>query len=370
MSKLTISRLELKEALKPFLYFSKANNVLPVLDYALITVGEAGKGTIRATNLYYDIEIDLNFVQYVLGYQCLVPIRATYNLIMGAEDIYLQITPSTTKGFLNISSGDVSIKLASMNVDDMIKSSIPSAVKGYIMPASKLIENLKHAEKFTSKDELRPSMCGIYLCQWNNKVYMVSTDAHRLLFRKINNMDYCGYDFLIKKDLGRILSSVFKKEQPLVLCRKDKINLIEGESARVAVRNIDEKYPEWSAVLPMDDSNEVFVNRKRLESILKFTSAITDNQHHLKMDIGIDSIILSTEDIFGVTPVSSKSKIQVLKTNQEKKCTIGVDSIFLMTCISINKDDLVKITHSGLPNRAVVINNEVLLMPVMLNNNY
>lgn len=369
---LKLSRLEFKEAIKPFLLFGKNSSVLPILDNAILTFSgdmEIHHTSVRATNLEYDIEIFLDPKNTGDGFTILLPYRKVYNFLLNADGGEVIIEPNFEKTRCKISCGDMSMEFNMEDAQFYVKSTILSPVKGYIVSSAVLANDLKTAAKFVSNDELRPSMTFINMCEWNSKTYMVATDAHKLFFRKLN-LDYCGYDFLLKKTLGSFISEVFKIEEPIVLSRYEKYNVITGHMARIAIKNPDEKYVEWKAVLPMDDVNEVFVNRKRLEAILKFVASVTDNLKQTKFQFGKDIVKISSEDTFGDNLLVSESTIPVLKTNQETDFQVGFNCKFLLDAASTKKEDLVKFTHSGKAYRCVVINNEVLIMPVMLNNNF
>lgn len=113
---------------------------------------------------------------------------------------------------------------------------------------TEFIEKLQLLAKFCGNDELRPQMTGIY---FSNK-YFAATDAHKLQYIEhgIDFPDSIGeFECIIPRDIVNMLDKdaelLTVKKRGLILTTK-----VDGVNAEVYSRAIDERYPNFMAVIP------------------------------------------------------------------------------------------------------------------------
>jgi DNA polymerase-3 subunit beta len=142
--------------------------------------------------------------------------------------------------------------------------------------------------------------------------------------------------------------------------------------ARVIARLIDEAYPNYEAVIPVENDRRLTVNRTSMLNAVKrvglYSSSMT-NQIRLKLEH--NKVEISAEDI----ERSSEAHETVLCEYEDEEMTIGFNSVYLNEVLSNIDADEVVFEFSS-PNRAGVVTPQeqaegedilMLIMPVMLN---
>jgi len=224
------------------------------------------------------------------------------------------------------------------------------------------------ALKFVSGDDLRPAMTTVQI----NKL-IASTDAHRLVmlpmkkpFKKevliikkvINLMEVFGGDWTVKISYG---------EKPK---KGEKQNVVpylflqNTDGIKIYHRMIDARFPQWEVVVPVVDEKTATASidtkelRKAIKTGLKFANKAT-YQGNITLKKG--TLYYHTQDIdFGFEYDTS------FPATFTKDIEIGFNSKFLDEFAALCGDTMsIQYTDS---NKAIVIDEKYLLMPLMLNN--
>jgi DNA polymerase-3 subunit beta len=144
-----------------------------------------------------------------------------------------------------------------------------------------------------------------------------------------------------------------------------------GET-KVVARLIDETYPNYEAVIPVENEKRLVVGREALLAAVRrvalYSSSMT---HQIRLALGADALDVSAEDI----ERASEAKERVLCDYNAEPMEIGFNSVYLQEVLqNVDGDDAVFEFSS--PNRAGVVTPAVpqegealqmLIMPVMLN---
>ena len=226
----------------------------------------------------------------------------------------------------------------------------------------------------TSTDELKPSMGGIFLKMLDKKITFVATDGHKLaryIFNGLGTKD--KYSCIIpRKPLG-ILNNipVIDKEQLFEISLSKSHAYFDLGNTKMITKLIDENYPDYNNVLPLESPYKLTVDCDTLLNSLKRVSIYankTARQIRLKM-IGSELQIF-TEDL----DFSNEAVERLTCTYEGNDLEIGFNSKFLIEALSNIDTEEVEI-HMGEPHRAVLLfpkeqeeKEELLLlvMPVIL----
>ena len=145
------------------------------------------------------------------------------------------------------------------------------------------------------------------------------------------------------------------------------------DNIKMVCRLIDARYPDYNAVIPVDNPNELVVNRSDFQSSLKRIAIYankTTNQVILNIQDG--SLTVSAQDL----DFSNEATEQLTCTFNGDPMNIGFNAKFLAEMLGVLESDEEKIQLSG-PTRAGILlpleemeNIEILMlvMPVMLSN--
>jgi len=224
---------------------------------------------------------------------------------------------------------------------------------------------------FAGNDELRPIMSGV-----NIGDHIVATDAHRLV-RK-DNTSRLEYVNSTSITVPREAAKLFKKKSLINIDITPDGYMAKTEfpgGVSVSWRNIDGKYVNYNSVIPVwsgieEEATAVSFNTKDLERMVKAslsTSNRTTNQ--VKFDIGPDgrTEISSSDPDFSNSFRGSIPASFVSEKHMRKPISIGFNAKFLLGILK-HIDDTTTEMFMSEPNKAVMINEEYLIMPVMLNN--
>ena len=244
-----------------------------------------------------------------------------------------------------------------------------------------LKEGLERTIKYCGKDDLRPAMTGINIEVENETIKFVSTDAHKLavqiLHKRERNFKTFGFDktsFIIPQSGAKILINCFKSSNVLTEMYLYKNSLtVSFDNVRFKIRLIDDKYPNYNAVIPSDNDKILYVNRKELISALKMV-AISTNKATNQIRFALNRVCeLTAQDLdFNL---EQKEFVKDFCFSQNELFEIAFNGKFLTEILSDISTEYVNIEMSK-PNRAALVVpvelnrhtlNMNLLMPVLIN---
>jgi DNA polymerase-3 subunit beta len=200
----------------------------------------------------------------------------------------------------------------------------------------------------------------------------VATDGHRLVKLTLSEIvSKKDIDFIVPEKAMSLAGKV-AAQGPCTVTIGDGYIGFDFEHSRVLARQIAETYPNYEAVIPIENDRKLTINRAALLAAVKrvgiYSSSMT-HQIRLKMDEG--SVEISGEDI----ERSSEAHETVLAEYEGEPMEIGFNADYLTHVLDNADSDDVDFAFSS-PNRAGIVtpakqregeNMLMLIMPVMLN---
>ena len=223
-----------------------------------------------------------------------------------------------------------------------------------------------------SKDALRPAMMGIYFQIGPDEGRAVATDGHRLVKLKMDGMrSERSVEFIVPEKAMNLAGKIVSDEHCTILVDESYVGFDFGNSTILA-RLIDESYPNYEAVIPLENDNRMVVSRDAMLAAVRrvglYSSSMTNQ---IRLSVEQDKVEISAEDI----ERASEAREVVRCDYQGEPIVIGFNSVYLTEVLShIDADEAVFEFSS--PNRAGVVTPEtqqngehmlMLIMPVMLN---
>lgn len=223
-----------------------------------------------------------------------------------------------------------------------------------------------------SRDALRPAMMGIYFQIGQDEGRAVATDGHRLVKLQMSGLrSQQPLNFIVPEKALSLAARVATEDACRVEVDGAHVSLDFG-SSQVLARMIDETYPNYEAVIPMDNDRRMIVNRNAMLAAAKrvglYSSSMTNQ---IRLSIQADEVEISAEDI----ERSSEARETVPCEYEGEEMVIGFNSVYLNEVLGhIESEDVVFEFSS--PNRAGVVTPQeqtqdeslmMLIMPVMLN---
>ena len=218
-------------------------------------------------------------------------------------------------------------------------------------------------------------MTGVYVSMSESNVTFVATDGHRLV--KCQRVDVASAkeaSMIVPKKSLNLLKNVLPSATVDVTLHYTSSNaFIEFEGVRMVCRLIDERYPDYNNVIPVDNPNKLVIDRGEfLSSVKRIAIYANKTTHQIRLKLAGSNLQISAEDL----DFSNEASENLSCEYQGEDLEIGFNARFLIEILSNISSKQVEMELST-PNRAGIIlpvdkeDNEELLMlvmPVMLSN--
>lgn len=226
------------------------------------------------------------------------------------------------------------------------------------------IKHMINAIPFCSKDDLRPVMGGVFV---NGEI--CATDAHKMYFA--NRQDKASYnDSISLNDFSFILPVQFV--QLLKALKVNNANLEVSEKYvklvtpefQIYSRLIDGKFPNYKAVIPQNNPFQVTMEKKDIEKVLKVLKPIV-NKTTKQVLFTFNNLSLSINATDLDRHIEQTETISISKSNLDQDdFSIAFNLDLFTQCLKPLSNEIT-LSFSA-PNRGVLINENILLMPAMI----
>ncbi|TVQ07346.1 MAG: DNA polymerase III subunit beta [Bacteroidetes bacterium] len=226
-----------------------------------------------------------------------------------------------------------------------------------------------------SNDELRPTMTGVYVELTTDNITFVATDAHKLVRYRRNDIkgEESAAFILPKKPLNQLKGILAMGDAPVDIEFNEKNARFNFRNITMTCRLIDGKYPNYSAVIPLENPNKLTLDRSPFLNAIRRVSLFSNQAtYQVKFKIAGTELHLMAEDL----DYSNEAKERLNCHFEGNDMEIGFNSKFMVEMLNNLETDQVVMEMSE-PNRAGLIlplddeNKDedilMLVMPVMLN---
>ena len=162
-----------------------------------------------------------------------------------------------------------------------------------------LAENINRSIFATAQDELRPVMNGIYFDLTPDYLAVVASDGHKLVRNKVLNIKSDQpAAFILPKKPASLLKGVLGKQGGDVVIRFDERNAeINFEEGTIICRLIEGRYPNYNAVIPQSNPNQLTVDRLGLLAALRRVQPFSnDSSNLIRFHVENGTLQLDAED--------------------------------------------------------------------------
>lgn len=354
---------------------SSSSTVLPILENFLFEIKD-GLLTISATDLQTSMTTSLSVESKEEG-RVAVPSKILLDTLKTLPDQPITFIIDDNNFAIEISAGDGKYKLSGENADDFPKIPVVDNASSLNVPAPVLSEAITKTIFAVSNDELRPAMTGVF-CQLSpQNITFVATDAHKLVRYTRNDCkaDKASSFILPKKALTLLKSALPNSDVNVAIDYNATSAFFKFDNINLVCRLIDERYPDYEAVIPANNPNKLIIDRalflNTLRRVVIFANKTT---HQVRLKINGSELNISSEDLDFANEAHERLSCQYDGEDLE----IGFNARFLIEMLNNLNGEEVTLELST-PNRAGLLipqtNDEnenvlMLVMPVMLNNNY
>ena len=351
-----------------------SNPIIPILDNVLFEI-ENGNLLITASDLQTSVMVEIQVESKGDG-SVAIPAKILIDTLKNLPEQPVTFSIDDENYNIEINSDNGRYKLAGENATDFPK--VPQVTDGYSIDlSSKLLSNAISNTIFsTSTDELRPAMTGVFLKLSTSSCTFVSTDGHRLVkyVRSDVSGDEVDHEMILpRKSLNLLKSTLPSDKSSDVKLEFNASNaFFSFDNVKMVCRLIDERYPDYENVIPLDNSNNIVIDKSEVLSSLKRISIYANKTtNQVKFKISGGEILISAEDL----DFSNEANERISCEHDGADIEIGFNAKFLIEILSNLNSTRVTFKLSE-PNKAgLIIPDEIddsediimLVMPVMLN---
>lgn len=345
--------------------------VIPILDHFLFDIKD-GKLTITATDLETSMSTSLD-VQSDEDIRMAVPSKMCIEMLKALPNQPVTFTLQADTNIIELKSEFGRYKLIGQNADDFPRIPEATAENSFNMASGALSSSIVQTIFASGNDELRLSLTGVYVQLFKNNVVFVATDANRLV--KIERTDVkpgVEASFILpKKALNLLKSSLPQDDSECHVDFNDSNAFFTFGDVRLICRLIDERYPDYRAVIPTENPNKLTVNRTDfLNSVKRISIFGNKSTNQINIKITGSELTISAEDI----DMSNEAVERLGCDFAGEDMEIGFNYKLLIELLqNINTPDI--IIELSTPNRAgIILPNQniddehllMLIMPMMI----
>jgi len=243
------------------------------------------------------------------------------------------------------------------------------------LPHDLLLAGINKTLFATADDELRPVMNGIFIELSPEEIAFVASDAHKLVRYKRSDVKYSDVaSFILPKKPASLLKNLLPREDSEVKLEFDEKNaFFTLNGFKMVCRLVEGKYPAYNSVIPLNNPNELVIDRVEFYTTLKRVSVFANQASNLvRLKLTPSELIVSAQDIdFAI------SAVETIKCEYEgQPMEIGFKSTFLVEILSNLSSGDVKMKLSDPSRAGLLLPAEkeldyedvlMLLMPMMIN---
>lgn len=349
------------------------NPVVPILENFLFEIKE-GKLTITASDLQTSMMTEIDVEAKEDG-NIAVPAKILMETLKNLPEQPVAFTIDQDTYSIEISSDNGRYKLAGENATDFPK--IPSVTNATAVEMSTEVlgSAINNTIFATSNDELRPAMTGVYVNLSDTNVTFVATDGHRLIrYRRVDIASPDAASIIIPRKALNLLKSTLPSENAPVTVEFNSSNAyFNFNNIKMICRLIDERFPDYENVIPVDNNNNMTIDRMEfMGSMRRIAIYANKTTHQVRLKLAGSELQISAEDL----DFSNEANERLSCEHDGEDIEIGFNAKFLVEMLSNISAKEVTLKFSA-PNRAGLIvpsekgvNEDILMlvMPVMLNN--
>lgn len=349
-----------------------SNPVLPILEDFLFKINN-NILTIAATDLETSIETSIEVMSDGDGVVA-VPAKILLDTLKALPQQPITFSVNEENYGIEITSAYGKYKLAGENGDDFPAIPQPDGVDNLSVPSNTLMQSINKTVFATSNDELRPAMTGVFVQVEFNKLIFVATDAHKLVkytFQEIESE--VSTSFILPKKALSLLKGALPAGDTVAVAFNKANAFFKFADTTLVCRLIDARYPDYNAVIPVDNPNLLTLSRTDFQNSLKRIAIYANKTtNQVILNITGDSLTISAQDL----DFSNEATEQLTCTYDGDDLTIGFNAKFLIEMLGVLESDEVKMELSSPTRAGILLPSDdstaeeilMLVMPVMLSN--
>ena len=356
-----VNSAELAKAVGRILPAVSTKSVLPALECVLLEA-KGGRLTLTASDLSMTIKVSLTCEG---DGDALLPARTFLELLKSLPDAPVDIE-NLSDYKVSVTTDNGSYKLNGEKPGDFPAIKTPEA--DIVTIHGGMLSHVIRAVAFcASTDEDKGALCGVFI-QSDGSV--CATDAHRLSATTFGRN--LGFDILIPRKSAEAVAKLFDGTGDIDMATDGKHAMFRGNDVTVLSRLIDQKFPDYKAIIPaLDGKTVVAFDIQEMKSALRRAGLFaneTSKQVAVHAKDGCLTLVADNID-FGRGCTE-----RVVADIQGEGVSIGFNAGYLAEVLGNIPGLHAKMYLESPARAAVIIGDDTpeslsLVMPVMMNGN-
>ncbi|HLP16717.1 MAG TPA: DNA polymerase III subunit beta [Bacteroidota bacterium] len=363
---------DLQKALAKIIGVVPTRSTLPILENLLF---DLNKNTLKVTAT--DLEVSMTVSIEVKGSEdgtIAIPAKRLSDTVRALPETNVTLSADVENNRITMKTENGEYALTGESSDEF--PSIPQfkSEKNLEVDASALQHMISRALFAVSSDELRPAMTGVLLQIQPKEFRAVSTDGHRLV--KITSTAFASpeltRDIVVPAKALTLVEKLVADGNNAISMNQSHILFTFG-STSLTSRLIEENYPNYESVIPLENDKSLVVNKDELlQSVRRVSLYSNSATHQVRFSVRTNELTITAEDIdFG-----TEAKEVIVCDYAADDLDIGFNSTYVMDVLAhIDSPEAVfrfsSATRAAIVEPHVQRENEtvlMLVMPVRLNN--
>jgi len=349
-----------------------SNSVLPILEDFLFEV-KKGKLSVFATDLETSMSTELQVESKDSG-KIAIPAKIILETLKTLSEQPLTFKVDDKTFAIEIVSETGNYKLSGENPEDFPKIPQADGTSEVSMAAGVLSSSVSSTIFAVSNDDLRPAMTGVLFQTDEEGTTFVATDAHKLVKLKREDVKSAkAAQFIMPRKALNLLKTALPHSEESVNVAFNKSNAFFnfGET-KLICRLIDAQYPDYNAVIPVNNPNKLTIDRLEFQNALKRIQIYSNKTtYQVVLSISSSNLKISAQDL----DFSNEAHETIACSFEGSDMDIAFNARFLIEMLGVLSSKEVTVELST-PTRAGIIRPQehdasedllMLIMPVMIN---
>lgn len=349
-----------------------SNPIVPILENFLFEI-EKEKLTITASDLQTTMITEMSVESKESGNIC-VPAKILLDTLRNLPEQPITFSIDEDTYVITLRSNNGNYKLSGENATDFPKVPAMKNASKVDMSSELLSKAIMSTIFATSSEDLRPAMTGVYFQLNDSNLTFVATDGHRLVrYRRVDVATDSPSAIIIPKKALNLLKSSLPTDNTALSMEFNQSNaFFTFGNTKLICRLIDERFPDYENVIPLENPNKLIISRIELLNCLKRISIYANKTtHQVRLKMSGSELQVSAEDL----DFSNEANERLVCEYAGEDMEIGFNAKFLLEMLNNLDSESITLSMSQ-PNKAGLISptdgsaNEdilMLVMPVMLN---
>ena len=363
--KFKISHKELLKALQKVQGIVERKEIKPILSNILINA-EDRKIEISATNLEVSIKEFLNAEIFEKG-RIVLDARKTFEIIkeMPNKEIFFK---RKENDWVEITADKIFFNIIGLDAKEFPEISFLEEESFFEINKKTIKEMIEKTIFAASNDETRANLNGVSFEKTKNKgkevLRLVATDGHRLSMidreiEEVNNQGSLSIELLEKGvifpkkgllELKKMLEEDSDSQNIFFLLKQNN-GIFKKENMVLAIRVIDEEFPNYKQAIPDHMKTKAIINRLGFLNSLKRISVIAEEKSRA-INLFFKRDVL---EIFTLNPIFGEGRENIPVTYSGEEIKLGFNASYLIDSLSVmgGEEIIIKIKDKDSP---VIIN--------------